>query len=313
MLSFESQCSEEFRLVPNTLVHLGIQGMGNRLISTRIDLKWVFLGCIIPDLPWIFRRALIALVPGIDHYDVTLYAAVQASLLFCVLLSLVFALLSERPRLVFGILAVNALIHLLLDTIEIKWGNGVFLLAPLTWQFLSFGWVWPDSVFIAILSLAGLVFGIWVLVHPASSSIDLRFKPPGRIVAAIFLLSLYMLTPLALSYGPLSANIMSIATLQEKERRVGKEVRIDRRPYQHRAEGDVVITLADEPLRVAGDTRATSSQVSLIGEFVAFDTIRIDQLHEYHFSWRDLASYAGLGLIALVWCAALIRERRYRQ
>jgi hypothetical protein len=139
--------------VPNTLVHLGIQGLGNRLVSSRIDLKWVFLGCIIPDLPWIFRRAFIALVPGIDFYDVTLYAAVQASLLFCVLLSAVFALLSAKPRVVFGILAVNALIHLLLDTIEIKWGNGVFLLAPLTWQLLSFGWVWPDSVLITILSL----------------------------------------------------------------------------------------------------------------------------------------------------------------
>ena len=50
--------------MPNTLVHLGVQGLGNRLISTEIDLKWVFLGCIIPDLPWIVRRTLIALAPG---------------------------------------------------------------------------------------------------------------------------------------------------------------------------------------------------------------------------------------------------------
>jgi len=127
--------------MPNTLVHLGVQGLGNRLISDNIDLKWVFLGCVIPDFPWILRRALIALAPGMDLYDVTLYAAVQASLLFCLLLSLVFSVLSARPRLVFGILAANALIHLLLDTIEIKWGNGVFLLAPLSWKPLSFGWV----------------------------------------------------------------------------------------------------------------------------------------------------------------------------
>jgi hypothetical protein len=312
-LGFSTQWKEEIRIMPNTLVHLGVQGMGNRLISTEIDLKWVFLGCVIPDFPWILRRVLITLVPGMNLYDVTLYAAVQASLLFCILLSLVFALLSARPRLVFGILAANALIHLLLDTIEIKWGNGVILLAPLSWQPLSFGWVWPDSVLIATLSLVGLLVGVWVLVRPAGRPIDIRVKPPARLLAAFFLLLLYTLGPLALTDGPRSANLLSIATLQETEQRVGREIRIDRRPYQRHADGDEVITLADEPLRVVGDLRGTSTNVSLIGEFVDGDAIRIDQLHDFHYPWRDLASYVGLGLFALVWAAALIRERWNRQ
>ncbi len=298
--------------VPNTLVHIGVQGLTNRAISNLIDLKWVLLGCIIPDLPWAFRRALIALVPGIDLYDVTLYAAVQSSLFFCVLLSAVFALFSAKPRLVFGILAVNALFHLLLDTIEIKWGNGVLLLAPLNWELLSFGWVWPDGVLITLLSLTGLAVGTWVLIHPASKVINVQFKPPSRFVAAIVLLLLYMLSPMALTDGPLSDNLMSIATLKAKQHRIGSEVRIDRRPYQHRADGDVVITLANEPLHIVGDKRATSSQVSLIGMFVDSDTIRVYRLHEFHTPWRDFASYIGLGLVSLVWATALIRERRNR-
>ena len=298
--------------MPNTLVHLGVQGLSNRLVSSRIDLKWVFLGCIIPDLPWIFRRALSALAPGIDLYDVTLYAAVQASLFFCVLLSAVFALLSAKPRVVFGVLAINALFHLLLDTIEIKWGNGVFLLAPLNWQLLSFGWVWPDGVLITLLSLVGLAVGTWVLIHPGSRAINVQFKPPSRLVAAIVLLLLYMLSPMALTDGPLSANFMSMATLKAKQHRVGSEVRIDREPYQHRAVGDVVITLAGEPLHIVGDRRATSSQVSLIGTFVDSDAIRVYRLHEFHTPWRDFASYVGLVLVSLVWTTALIREWRSR-
>ena len=85
---------------------------------------------------------------------------------------------------------------------------------------------------------------------------------------------------------------------------------MDRKPYEQRAEGEVVITLAGEPLRVIGATRVTSSQVSLIGEFVESDAIRIKKLHEYHDPWRDLASYVGLGLFASIWAVALIRERR---
>ena len=158
-------------MVPNTLVHIGVQGLGNRLISTRIDLKWVFLACIIPDLPWIFRRTIISLAPSVNIYDLRLYTLVQASLLFCVLLSLAFALMSEKPRLVFGILAVNSLVHLLLDAAEIKWGNGVHMFAPLDWQLLSFGLVWPDSLLVALLSLLGLLLGIWVLAHPVSTPV----------------------------------------------------------------------------------------------------------------------------------------------
>ena len=89
---------------------------------------------------------------------------------------------------------------------------------------------------------------------------------------------------------------------------------MDREAYEQRHDGDVAITFAGEPLRVVGDIRAEkSSQVSLIGEFVDFDAIRIQQLHVYHSSWRDLASYVGLGLFALVWAVAFVREQRSRQ
>ncbi len=300
--------------MPNTLVHLGIQGLGNRLVSTKIDIKWVFLGCIIPDLPWVFRRVIIGLDPSINIYDLQLYSVVQASLLFCLLLAFAFALISERPRFVFVILAVNSLIHLLLDAVEIKWGNGVHLLAPLNWQHLSLSLMWPDSLLSAVLSLFGLLVGIWFLAHPVPASIRILFYSNGRLVAVALLVSLYFFSPFAFLDGPYSTDINSIATLQEKESRVGKEVRMDRRPYQQHDDGDVVITFANEPLRVVGDVRAEKSmQISLIGEFVDVDTIRIHHLHEYHSYWRDFASYIGLGLFALVWAAALVRERRSQQ
>ena len=108
------------------------------------------------------------------------------------------------------------------------------LLAPLTWQFFRLNWVWPDSVLIATLTTIGLTIGVWVLVRPESSSIDLRFRPQHRFVAAVFLFSLYLLSPPALTYGPLSADYLSIATLRETDGRVGRKVRFDRRPYEAR-------------------------------------------------------------------------------
>ena len=86
---------------------------------------------------------------------------------------------------------------------------------------------------------------------------------------------------------------------------------MDRETYLQHDDGDTVITFAQEPLRVVGDLRAEkSSKITLIGEFVEVDAIRIRQLHVFHSSWRDLASYVGLGLFALLWAIALVRERR---
>jgi len=222
--------------------------------------------------------------------------------------------MSEKPRLVFGILAVNSLVHLLLDAVEIKWSNGVHLFAPLNWQLLSFDLVWPDSVLVAVLSLLGLVIGLWVLAYPVWTPIHVRLYPNWRLIAVILLVSLYAFGPLAFLHGPYSTDANSIATLQEREHRVGKEIRMDREDYEQRADGDVAITFAGEPLRVVGDIRAEkSSQVSLIGEFVDVDAVRIHQLHEYHSPWRGLASYIGLGLLVLVWAVAFVRERRSRE
>ena len=296
--------------MPNTLVHLGIQGLGSRLAARHIDIKWVFLGCIIPDLPWIFRRAVIGFGLDVDLYDLRLYTVVQASLLFCLILSSAIALVSEKPRSVFVILAANCFIHLLLDTVEIKWGNGVHLLAPLTWHYLSFDLIWPDSALIAVLSLIGLAAAVWFVAKPTPDPIRLRFRLDNRWIAAVFLVSIYVFAPLALLDGPYSSNISSIATLREEETRPGKAVSMDRENYQQRSEGDTVTTFTGERLRVTGDLRAgNSTEVSLLGEFVDSGTIRIHRLYEYRSPWRDLASYVGLGIFALCWLLALVRER----
>ena len=69
--------------MPNTLAHLGVQGIATRSVLRDADLKWIYLGCIIPDVSWIIQRLVRYVIPNIDLYDLRLYAIVQASLLFC--------------------------------------------------------------------------------------------------------------------------------------------------------------------------------------------------------------------------------------
>ncbi len=71
--------------MPNTLAHLGVQTLWSKAILPRADFKWISLGCILPDLPWIVQRIVTLGLPGVNPVELRLYWIVQASLGFSLL------------------------------------------------------------------------------------------------------------------------------------------------------------------------------------------------------------------------------------
>ena len=125
--------------MPNVFAHLGVGAAVTRLVIPDADAKWIFLGCVIPDVPWILQRVVSTLGLALNPYDIRLYFVVQASLAGSLLLAATLAAISSAPRRVFTVLALNVLVHLLLDACQTKWGNGIHILAPISWQ------VWKRS------------------------------------------------------------------------------------------------------------------------------------------------------------------------
>ena len=82
--------------MPNTLAHVGAQGMATHEVLRDADPRWMYLGCVIPDLPWILQRILFVAVPGIDPYALWAYLVVQASLFGGLLVCTAAALLTDR-------------------------------------------------------------------------------------------------------------------------------------------------------------------------------------------------------------------------
>ncbi len=144
--------------MPNTLAHLGVQGFATRSLLKDADYKWIYIGCIIPDLPWILRRIVHFAFPGINLYDLSLYATVQSSFCFCLLLSIALAALSVNYWKTFAILGFNSFLHLFFDACQTKWANGVHFLAPFNWHLTNFGFVWPESFLTYILTIFGISY-----------------------------------------------------------------------------------------------------------------------------------------------------------
>ncbi len=52
--------------MPNTLAHFGIQTIASKVVDRTAEIKWIAVGCIIPDIPWITQRLISFLAPGVD-------------------------------------------------------------------------------------------------------------------------------------------------------------------------------------------------------------------------------------------------------
>ncbi|OFX13832.1 MAG: hypothetical protein A2Z18_02415 [Armatimonadetes bacterium RBG_16_58_9] len=298
--------------MPNELAHLGVGGAVTRALIRAADPKWIYAGCVIPDGPWILQRAVHALPCAVDPYSLRLYCITQSSLLFCLVLAAGLAALAQAPKRVFTILALNSLVHLLLDACETKWGNGVDLLAPFFWKPWNLELFWPESLTSYLLTAFGFTYVIVVWWHGRRVPIGVSFTSHRRVATAATLFAAYVFAPLFLMSQPARANSHFLATLRATGHRSGQLLELDRARYVRGEHGDAIITFAGEEIGVAGVTGTRSGSVSVRGVFSDENTMRIDVLHEHWSRIRDSFSQIGLVVVALYWlkpCLDWLRRR----
>ncbi len=287
--------------MPNTLVHFGVQGSLTRLSAGGVDARWILLGCVVPDIPWILQRGLAPLNLPLPPYDTRLYLIAQASLLCSLLLCGALALLSAKPWTVFGLLAVQAALHLLLDATQTKWGNGVHLFLPVRWEQVNLGWFWPGSPITYALTILGVAFLLWAWASGGGRSIALCFRDPVRIAAAAGLILAYSLVPFTLMDGLERSDSHSVRTLQERELRPGREAAFDRRPYRPGDGTGEIRAFSGEAISIIGDVPLQTGVLSVRGVFVSPDTLRVTEVRVHRGHWRDYATYVGLAALLVFW------------
>lgn len=294
--------------MPNTLAHIGAQGLVTQTLIKHADPKWIYTGCIIPDIPWILQRFMQATFSGVDLYDVRLYAVVQASLFFSLILSAALAALSTRFWRVFNILALNSLLHLLLDASQIKWANGVHLFSPFSWQMANFNFFWPESLPTYLLTALGLIYFLWNCRRGIMVPVYINLYSAKRLLMPAAIAAVYFVTPFFLLDAPERTDNHFVKTLRNTDDRAGKYIEIDRESYSHSPLGNTLETFAGERLEVDGIGLDHPAIVSARGTFIGEDTIYVYEYH-VHSRFRDIASYVGLALIAVLWTVALLIQK----
>jgi len=292
-------------LLPNTLCHIAIQAPLGRTVFGKDRLLFILIACIIPDLPWILLKGLLPL-NCFNPYDLRLYCTAQASLLFCLIFSAALAACSRQSGMIFLVLGSNCLFHLLLDGLEIKWGNGVHLIAPWSWTMMQVGLVWPEHPVILFFSLAGFLYLLYLLYsrrNTRNCPMRPNFSGKTKIAAAIFFLSCYFLAPLFFLKQMEKADTYNIHTLRMQDERPGKPLAFDRVHYF--SQQQTLQTFAGERIIVVGSQPASSGRVSFRGRFLT-PTSFLSTEHHYHRDGRDLATLIGLFLTCTLLLQSLL-------
>lgn len=329
--------------MPNTLIHLAVQsaasapwmrGTRSRAgssTSARGTWSWplILLGAVLPDAPWIVQRVLrtallqsgVASTPAGDpiFYDLRLFAGLQSSLLFCLLLSAACAAPCRRPRRAFAILSFGALIHLLLDATQIKWANGVLLLIPFDWRLLRFDWLWPEHPavpWISLVSLAAVVIMAWRLPSPDEPLLHRPTARPHRWLLAAVAAAGYALLPF-LWVAPLEASgAYSVDALRHEQIAVPVELGTAWVFFENR-EGETGQTLAVRtlserqlPIQAPAELRLAPGRWSLRGTLMKTEegvALQVSQAHRHQRRVRESFSILGLLLVTAVWLRAARR------
>jgi len=299
--------------MPNMLAHFGAQGVLSRTLLPKAEIKIVFLGCLLPDIPWIILRVINMLAPALDPIPARLYAIGQGSLFVTLFLCGAIAAISARPKRIFGILALNVLLHLLLDALQTKWGNGVHFFAPVSWKLLNFELFWPESLPTYVLTLLGLFYACWLWRQAIEEPLILPHLSFKKVVYSIGLLLMYLVLPIIFLQGPFLGDNQSIKTLQDKEGRVGHHVEFDRALYKKGEKGDFLTSFWEEKIRILNSRLDQSGQVSVRGRFVDPQTIEILEFHEHLSGFRDTSSYLALILLSSMWGVAWFRQWTSRE
>ncbi|MCP3887676.1 MAG: hypothetical protein GY702_02225 [Desulfobulbaceae bacterium] len=282
--------------MPNTLCHIAIQAPLSRSLISPVELIWVVVGCLLPDLPWIALKLLLA--TGIfDPYDLRLYFTAQASLFFVLVLAGGLAMWARKTWKVFLIIGANVSLHLLLDAVQIKWGNGVHFFAPFDWEMFHLDLFWPEHLLTVALTIFGLFYLVLMwrpITQPSNYEKGVLYLPNAhKLLAGALLFFIYFAAPFTFLGAMEETDTYYIKTMRHVSERPGKTIEFDRAHYF--AENQQIRIYSGEQLQIVGPQPKQSGRVSFKGTFINTKTLLSDRYH-YHQDFRDVASALGVFL-----------------
>lgn len=266
----------------------------------------MLIAILIPDLPWLWLK-LFLFLEIFDPYQLRLYFTAQASLFFCLIVAGAIALTTRKTWRIFLILSANCLLHLIFDSLQIKWGNGVNFFAPYHWNMTHFGLFWPEHPIFLAGSLLGiaLLFTVWgrIVRYGQTISGESFTSDKTKSIFCLFFLLTYLVGPFLFFESMNRANTYYLQTMADTQARPGKKIEFDRARFSQNT--NEILIYSGEKLQVHGAQPSKTGRVSFKGKFISENSFTSSSYH-YHTDNRDFATVIGLFLTCTLLCQSLV-------
>ena len=289
--------------MPNTLAHIGVQLPLFRRLMPAADPRWIVLGLLIPDLPWILQRILIS-TTTLDPVQVRAYVVSMSAPFFCLLLSAAISLPFRRRWQVFGILSVHCVLHLVLDSLQDKAHLGVLFLAPLHWQtyqwelFSMDGWV---SILLTLLGALTLLSGFWGGLKFPGIALDAHCRMRTWFTSLLLAIT-YLWLPVFCMETVIASNVHDLRVWDGSEQRTGQVVHFDRAWYAPGTEvgiGSIRSAVSRDPVAIEGIHQSEPALVSTTAIFRDEETLLAGEVTVHPPQRRFYTTL--LGLLGILW------------
>jgi len=292
--------------MPNTLAHIGLQVLGQRALGIGPkDFGLVLCGCVIPDLPWILRR-VISVFEYLDPLRLFAYSSIQSSLFISLILAAAVSLLLRESVRAILVIGISCFFHLLLDALQIKWSNGVILLAPFDWATVNWGKVWPDNPVVYVASLLGAAVILYALSTSRDFSVQFGATRIQRNMASIMII-VWLALPVAFIPTAFGLNNHYLITVTEVKARSEKYLELDRSTVQVRGKKFYAELLSGEQIELLPSNIPGPGVYSIAGKFDGPQRLFVIAWHR-HSAFRDVASLIGLCAILFGFVLSTIRQ-----
>ncbi len=293
--------------MPDLLTHFGATYLLSRPLPWRIDLRLLFLGALLPDLPWILSRVLKTLTP-LDPINLSAYLIPFSTPLVVLLVAACIALLHQRPLTCFAILGTAGLLNIVLDCLQTRPVSGPLLLYPLSFHRYSLHWFWPEDIISYVAVGVSLVCMAFAMRRPIGPT-PFRLRNLRLVVSLLF--GICVLT--VLTHKPLIAqNVYNLGFASQPENWEGQWVTLESRRVVDR---NLVEVERSRGLRVQikGDVELYPGEVVSLGGFYRDGKIYTEMVHRHRRGLRNLFSYVALLIFVAVWFDVPGRLRTWKR
>ncbi len=290
--------------MPDLLTHFGATYLLFRPLPW-IDLRLLFLGALLPDLPWILNRALGKLT-ALDPISLFAYVIPFSTPLVVLLVAACVALFHQRPLTCFWILGTAGLLNIGLDFLQTRPADAPLLLYPFSFRQYSLQWFSSGDI-ISYLAVGGSLVCIAFALRYSTQPTPFRLKNLGIVVPLMFGICLL---PLFTVEDLIAQNVYALGFASQPEKWEGKLVSLE----DPVVEPNVVEVSPSHGLRVQvmGDVQLQPGDGVTLRGYYRDGKIYPEMIHRHRRGLRNLFSYTALLIFVAVWFDVPRRLRAWK-